>query len=105
MSELKDLLTAQHLAVVLQNLARAKAELEQHLQSDFAKVKAELEETVAHFEEEVAYFKGKLGARIIAFVEKGLHPVQAVNAVKNEDAEAAKAAPSIVVEGSSGQAS
>lgn len=89
-------LFAQQLAVMLQNVARAKVELKAHVEQDFEAIKAELTETVQHFEDEAGRLKSKLIAidqRIVAYIEQGLHPVQAVNAVANEDAaKAAKAA-------------
>lgn len=83
------ILFAQQLAVMSQNLGRAKAELKAHVEQDFKAIETELTETVQHFEAEVSRLKSNLTAidhRIVAYVEQGLHPVQAVNAVANEDA-------------------
>jgi hypothetical protein len=92
------ILHAQQLAVMMQNLARAKAELKAHVEQDFEAIKTEFEQTVAHFDAEVSRGKAALSAidtRIVGYIEQGLHPVQAVNAVANDDAQAAAKAAAV----------
>lgn len=68
---------------VKQDLLTYKNKLQQLVELDVEKAKAELSKVVAHFEAEFTRLRGLLDPRIVAHLDEGASPQQAVNAAAN----------------------
>jgi hypothetical protein len=68
---------------VKQDLITYKNKLQQLIELDVEKAKADLQTVVAHFEAEYARIRAAIEPKVLAHLDEGASPQQAVNAAAN----------------------
>lgn len=66
-----------------QDLINYDKKLTELVELDVEKAKAQLETVVAHWRAEVARIRGLIDPKVLAHLDEGAHPQQAVNAAAN----------------------
>jgi len=90
-----EMFNAIHYARLRQQLQQMEADLEGHVKTDYEKVKAELSAAIAHWKAEVAALEAKLHPTVLAHLQNGVPPTQAVSLLDKQTPEPPK--PAIAV--------